>query len=554
MRTLSSSGLSLVPSNSRGWWSRAACGLLLALGALTTGCGESPYAADTGFRPDKDGFSFANYGSGAVTTDLDAARMVELFGDKVCASKAGGKCRLTPPAERWRERMNHLFSFGHCEGMAVLSSLFFAKANGLTPSQFGAATASELQLAGNLMLETEIAKWGSTQILTPSRLGVFGTENTPKEVIEKLRQLWSTGEYPTLRTTHLGRYDGHTFFPYRIVDKGGGTIGVMVYDPDYPKEERELTLDLNTEKWSYLSSIQPDGKPYIFEGNATSSNLYIVTTGGRLGKQDCAFCADGAGSNAATAVGTTVSTTNFPNLQFKNSNQDEVLRMPMCDGSYYDYAGIHYVPPDVARLSSYPNMAKLLNSAGPPPFMNLPSQYDSTINLMHYDPLKDTATSMTLTGPGYELVVEDIVLHPGQKDSIFIPKGQGQMTYTTGADETPIVTVGFESAGADFELSILADGKPTGLSVTVKKDETKGEFSFQIKNAQNYTLQMIRIDDNGEQVFTHDGETVSDNDTIVVKYGTWRGQGTPLMLHIDHDSNGTTDETIEISDEDIPQM
>lgn len=159
---------------------------------------------------------------------------------------------LTPPGERWRKQLNYLFGFGHCEGMAVLSSLLFAKGGGLGPTQFGAATTSALQLTGNLKLETEIAKWGSTQILTPARLGEFGGENTPKEVIEKLRQMWSAREYPTLRVRHLTVLDGHSFFPYQVVDKGGGSIGLMVYDPDYPKQERELTIDLNTNQWSYL--------------------------------------------------------------------------------------------------------------------------------------------------------------------------------------------------------------------------------------------------------------------------------------------------------------
>lgn len=563
MRTIVSSELCSTVSECRGGWSRATSGLLLTLVTLAAGCGASSYDADTGFRPEKDGFGFANYGSEAAPTDLDAARMQELFGDKICASKVGAKCLLTPPGERWRTQVNHLFGAGHCEGMVVLSSLLFAKTNGLTPSRFGAAMTSELQLTNNQTLETEIAKWGSTQLLASTSLGEFGSKNTPTEVIEKLRQMWSAGEYPTLRVRHREMLDGHSFFPYRIVDKGDKTLALKVYDPDYPKQDREITFDLHTNQWSYVFSMSADGTPYKYEGNATSHNLYVMSTGVRLGKQDCPFCAGGAGSNQATMDPTSTTFTGTPGLQFINTNllQQPLLVLPKIDSSYTSYQGA--LGTDGNEVSKLPgiqtiNMAvifpRLLNGSGPSPLIQVPSAYDTTIKLQGNETTKDKPSSLTLTGPGYELVVEDIVLHPGQEDTVLIPKGQGQITYTTRADETPTVTVGFESSGADYELSIVADGPPTGISISIKKDETKGEFSFQIKGALGYTMQMVRIDEKGEQVFSHDGATITEDDTIIVKYGSWQGQGSPLTLQIDDGSNGTIDETIQIVDEDLPRM
>lgn len=535
----------------------------MVVGALAAGCGGSPYAADTGFRPAKDGFGFANYGSDASPAGLDAARMQELFGDKVCASKAGGKCILTPPAERWREQMNYLLGFGHCEGMAVLSSLLFANSNGLAPSQFGAATTSELQLTNNQPLETELAKWASTQVLASTTVGEFGSKNTPAEVIEKLRQMWSAGEYPTLRVRHRDVLDGHSFFPYQLVDKGDKLLALKVYDPDYPKQERELMIDLNTEQWSYVFSVSADGVPYKYEGNASTHNLYIVSTSARLGKQDCPFCSGSGATNAPSVSTTAMTFTGTPQLEVINTNplQVPLLVLPKIDSSYTSYQGaLGTTGNEVSSLPGYMPLnitvmfPRLLNRSGPSPLVNVPSAYDSTIKLKGSDATKDIPSSLSLTGPGYELVVEDIVLHPAQEDTILIPKGQGQITYATSADETPDVTVGFESPDADFEMSIIADGKPTGISVTLRKDEVKGEFSFQLKGAVNYTLQLVRIDAQSEQVFSHGGETITDNDTIIVKYGTWQGQGTPLTLQIDAASDGTIDQMVQITDDDLPRM
>ncbi|MFN7472502.1 MAG: hypothetical protein ACK5S9_12735, partial [Roseiflexaceae bacterium] len=61
-------------------------------------------AADSGFRPERDGFAFANYGAAPVT-NLEAADMQRMFGSVVCANADVG-CLLTPTARIWMEEMN----------------------------------------------------------------------------------------------------------------------------------------------------------------------------------------------------------------------------------------------------------------------------------------------------------------------------------------------------------------------------------------------------------------------------------------------------------------
>ena len=447
--------------------------------------------------------------------------------------------------------------------MAVLSSLLFSKSSGLAPSQFGAATTSALQLTSNLALETEIAKWGATQVLLPTRLGEFGSMNTPKEVIDKLRQLWSAGEHPTILVNRQDILDGHSLVPYQIVDKGSNAIAVMVYDPDYPMQERELAVDLNTERWSYQLSVSSSGVPYTFEGDATNYNLHLISPSGRLLKQDGPFCGSAGTNQSSTQSNNEVTLDGKPNAGLFVG--DVKMIMAATDSSYTSIQGavgtkgneaghlvgngFKQVMVDLTLLSP-----RLLNGPGPSPLINIPGGNDSTITLSDSDATKDMPTAFTLTGAGYDLVVEDIVLHPGQEDTIVIPKGQGQITYSTTAVETPIVSAGFANATADFELSIVASGSPTGVSVTLKKDELKGQFSFQLKSAVNYTLQLIRIDALGEQDFSHAGVANTDNDTIIIQYGTWQGQGTPLMLQIDHGSDGTIDQMLQLTDDDLPKI
>ena len=61
--------------------------------------------ADSGFRPDANGFKFENYGAeqptGTAVTNFTPDDVRKLYGDGVCADAQAGKCDLTPQAQAW---------------------------------------------------------------------------------------------------------------------------------------------------------------------------------------------------------------------------------------------------------------------------------------------------------------------------------------------------------------------------------------------------------------------------------------------------------------------
>jgi hypothetical protein len=97
---------------------------------------------DIGFRPEVNGFSFENYDDEMGPVDLTNIEMQRLFGRSVCAGD--DVCTLIPNARRWMEEINKEMAGGHCEGMAVLSLLFYF---GLAdPERFGGATTHDLKI------------------------------------------------------------------------------------------------------------------------------------------------------------------------------------------------------------------------------------------------------------------------------------------------------------------------------------------------------------------------------------------------------------------------
>ena len=78
--------------------------------------------------------------------------------------------------------MNQAMSGGHCEGMAVLASLFYFDYS--SPSEFGADVTAELEFEGNELLQREIAYWFVTQATRPGNSLVVN--ESPRAVVDAL--------------------------------------------------------------------------------------------------------------------------------------------------------------------------------------------------------------------------------------------------------------------------------------------------------------------------------------------------------------------------------
>ena len=256
--------------------------------------------ADTGFRVGKDGFSFENYGSevcsgGSVwgggtcyrVENLTSAEMVRMFGTQVCKTvSSDGTCTLTKVAEQWMNEINQVVRNGHCEGMAVLSSLFYS---GLAdPSDYGASSVNKLQLKNNRALQREIAYWFTTQWFMDDYL----IENDPTTQVKYLVDHFNSNPDTPIP---LGIYQsnlsgGHAITAYAVVNHGNGIYYIMVYDNNYPNEERYITVDTNKNTWSYKTSTNPWVSAGNYSGHGRTNPIQIGPVEPRLGTFKCDFC------------------------------------------------------------------------------------------------------------------------------------------------------------------------------------------------------------------------------------------------------------------------
>ncbi len=259
---------------------------------------------DSGFRPNIDGFSFQNYGDDPATVDLTPAELQRMFGDKVCASIAGGKCTLTYPAERWMNQAISAMKSGHCEGIAVLSSLMYY--NETSPGIFGGSSVIDLSLQ-DVLLQREIGYWWTTQVTRPG--GSKKVLDSPKAVLDTLATAFGNGsvagEWWVMGIYLPDGSGGHAITPYAVEDLSNGTARILVYDNNWPKDSRFIEVDTINNSWRYLASTSPDEPNSLYSGNASTKNLEIVSLSTRLGLQECDFCEEksAAGGSADQGAG-----------------------------------------------------------------------------------------------------------------------------------------------------------------------------------------------------------------------------------------------------------
>lgn len=200
-----------------------------------------------GFQPNPDGYSFSNYGnSHYYQDDLGVADLINVFGAaQVCASgSTPANCTLTSAAEPWRQQTLNMANGDHCEGMAVTSPRFFKGqtyyTGNTTPGDFQGGAQRVYDLTRDQSIDNYIAYYFSLQdvreVWYPT--GLVRENNTPKQILELVRQALQGGSDP--HTMGIYKYDsgnltlGHAITPYDIVDKGGGTHWLYVYDNNYP--------------------------------------------------------------------------------------------------------------------------------------------------------------------------------------------------------------------------------------------------------------------------------------------------------------------------------
>ena len=505
------------------------------------------YVADLGFRPDRNGFGFANYGGDPGTTNLLPNDVQRLFGDEACATIQNGECILTPPGEQWLQQLNESMSGGHCEGMAVLSNLFYS--GQADPNAFGAANVPDLQFENNSALQREIAYWFTTQATQPARTGIV--EQTPSGVVNTLLTSLAAGpdggDQYAVGIYQRDRSGGHAITPYAVEDRGAGIYWIMVYDNNYPGQARAIEVDTGADTWSYVGSTNPEEAEGRYEGDASTFTLELAPIAPRLGRQACPFCDEPATAQAGTvkAIG------KRPAYNQIWLTGDADLLITDAAGRSIGFKGGVFVNEIEGSLANANKFGVNVWDSNAEPVYSIPTNIDFTISIDGTRLTKPVSSTVTMIGPGYALEISDIVLEPGQVDTLDVSPDGSLMSYRTTSGETPFMLIAVETPKADYQFGVYGEQLAAGEALNLSLDTKAGTLSIDaIDNSEagSYSLSVARYDENGEKVFGATGIALAPDDVLYVDYLRWPGNGEPMELDLDHGGDGTVDETIAVDD------
>lgn len=503
------------------------------------------YIADFGFRPDYDGFQFENYGADIPITNLTANDLRRMFGDQACSSIQGQDCILTPAGEQWMEQVNQGMGGGHCEGMAVLSSLFYTKK--VDVAQFGADSVPELQLDGNEALQREIAYWFTTQMTQPARQGIV--EQTPSGVVNTLMTSFAAGPEGS-ETYAVGFYKrdrtgGHAVTPYAVEDRGNGIYWIMIYDNNYPKAARAIEVDTTTDTWRYSGSTNPSEPADDYEGDATTMTLELAAIEPRIQTQLCPFC-DQEPTGRVPGVASAETAYNEVWL-----SGDANLLITDLEGRSIGWEGGKFVNEIPGAQSNANKFGVSVWNVDDEPVYYIPVDIDFTISIDGTELTEPSESTVTFIGPGYVLEVSGIMLEPGQVDILDVAPDGSLLSYRTTSNESPIMLVGMETDVADYLFALqgyeMASGEAVNLSLSTEEGWLSVD-SIDNENPVTYDLLVAKYDDQGEQVFGTSGVQLDPNDVVYVDYLKWAGNGQPMELDVDRGGDGSIDESLEVED------
>lgn len=487
-------------------------GISLAASPATLSGSAQPYptnghlVADSGFRPETNGFSFENYGPGYQ--DLTPAQLVDMFGQQVCASGSGPGCVLTPPAQAWMSSENKGMQGGHCFGFSLTSLMIFERQ--LDPVQYGAPGPFQLSLTGNVPLQERLAEsWSLQDSPQVRRSRLFGQPIGVRAFLTKAlarrRETYTIGMFDPAHGV------GHAVTPYAVQDNGHGQYALLIYDNNYRGITRGIRIDTKRNTWSYEGSPNPSYPSSLYHGQGTKNELQLFPTGPALGVQPCPFCEATGRAAAPPAAGNSSAMLNRSG-GLKAGQYEEVsllgdslnhghLVITDAAGRQTGFVGGGFVNEIPGAQVIDPLVNQDFNEA-PEPRYQIPVGTRFTVTLdgdeMHAPDLE----SVSVIGPGNSAAATNIDLQPDQQAEVRLSNDGSSLSYHAGAGErqSPQLQIGFERPGSDYQFSVSTPPLDSGSTVTAVARPAARQLlvdAGNVKNSGRYGLTVKQLRPSG---------------------------------------------------------
>jgi hypothetical protein len=325
----------------------------------------------------------------------------------------------------------------------------------------------------------------------------------------------------------------------------------MVYDNNYPGDARSIEVDTAADTWRYSGSTNPAEPADEYEGDAETQTLELAPILPRLGQQDCPFCDQPVAAHAGGMLFAPTSQAATPEYNEIWLEGDADLLISDTEGHLMGFQDGKFINEIPGAKSNGNKFGVNVWDVAAEPVYYIPTNIDFSISIDGSRLTQPMTSTVTMIGPGYALEVSDIILEPGQVDTLDVSPDGSLLSYRTASGETPFMLVAIETTASDYLFGVYGEEMAPGEALNLSLDTKEGWLSIDAidnANSGSYSLVVAKYDDQGEQVFGADGIELAPDDIVYVDYLKWPGNGQPMALDVDKGSDGSVDETLEVDD------
>ncbi len=502
-------------------------------------------ARGTPFDVTVHGFQFQNYANSSITNDdLGAQDVFELFGPAVCQSgTTAATCVLSGPAQSWLAEAINSTGGGHCDGLAATSQRLFNSQpfrQYSTPASFQAGAANTINLTFPAQpIENYITHYFQTQDY------IWGSHfvGTPTETVQKLTQDFNQSPsqgytVAIFGTKHLDRFDqsdwtgGHAVVAYGIETVSPSESRILVYDNNFPKQRKYITVNTAANTWRYVTASTPGQPESAYVGAALSGNLRLVPLSARdlpTGQYfPCPFCPTPTVASAQTDAADMIA----GELDLSYTGEGAIL---IVNDAGQKTGDDHATGTFVNEIPG----AELFHFQGGlnkdiPPLIGIPfEEHDNTFYSVFVhgkSVVTPTNGMLSIHGPGFSIGVNDIDLDAGELfEFAFSPDGDHIAFTATETITAPEIYIahdplhpGDPSIIFDVEGVTLLAGEKVSLDLDPMLERI--HFDHTGPEAENFVVDMKHVwPDGQEQDYAETIHQPAGATSSYIDFGAWDG-------------------------------